>query len=146
VCVEHSFIARFEARCENPHLLLNALGIPWMTSLKSNWGFIHTFFLRYCDQTNEQNENPKQKLLFIYISLLLFFDLVNDHAARLIIRERLGVIAIARMHPTRVGAIPPRGTRLLRWRWSATRRPNHGRQFWQQTEVCDLDFALPVTP
>src|SRR5437773_7141109 len=26
VCVEHSFIARFEARCENPHLLLITLG------------------------------------------------------------------------------------------------------------------------
>ena len=29
----------------------------------------------------------------------LFFDLVNDHPTRLIIRERLWVITVARMHP-----------------------------------------------
>ena len=33
----------------------------------------------------------------VYLRLLL--NLVNDHAARLIVRERLGVIAVARMHP-----------------------------------------------
>ena len=31
--------------------------------------------------------------------LKLFLDLVNDHPARLIVRERLRMIAIARMHP-----------------------------------------------
>ena len=29
----------------------------------------------------------------------LFLDLVNDHSARLIVRERLRVITVARMHP-----------------------------------------------
>jgi len=31
--------------------------------------------------------------------LELFLDLVNDHPARLVVRERLRVIAVARVHP-----------------------------------------------
>jgi len=34
VCVEHSFIARFEARVRTRTSCLTPLGIPWMTSLK----------------------------------------------------------------------------------------------------------------
>jgi len=33
------------------------------------------------------------------VCLRLFLNLVNDQAARLVIRERLRVIAVARMHP-----------------------------------------------
>ena len=33
------------------------------------------------------------------VCLRLFLNLVNDHASRLVIRERLRVIAVARMHP-----------------------------------------------
>ena len=33
------------------------------------------------------------------VCLRLFLNLVNDHAARLIVRERLRMIAVARMHP-----------------------------------------------
>jgi hypothetical protein len=33
------------------------------------------------------------------VSLWLFLNLVNDHASRLVIRERLWVIAVTCMHP-----------------------------------------------
>ena len=33
------------------------------------------------------------------VCLSVFLDLVNDHAARLVGRKRLRVIAVARMHP-----------------------------------------------
>ena len=33
------------------------------------------------------------------VSLELFLDLVNDHPARLIVRQRLRMIAITRVHP-----------------------------------------------
>jgi len=33
------------------------------------------------------------------VCLWLFLNLVNDHAARLVVRERLRVITVARMHP-----------------------------------------------
>ena len=33
------------------------------------------------------------------VCLWLFLNLVNDHASRLVVRERLRVIAVARMHP-----------------------------------------------
>jgi len=33
------------------------------------------------------------------VCLWLFLNLVNDHASRLVVCERLRVIAVARMHP-----------------------------------------------
>ncbi len=43
--------------------------------------------------------HPSDITLGDAICLELFLDAVNDHPARLIIRERLGMIAVARVHP-----------------------------------------------
>src|SRR4029077_4091694 len=78
-------------------------------------------------------------------SSVSLFDLVNDHPARLIVRERLRMVAIARVHPHPRRRDPATaGPRFFDCAGQQRAAQTTADKFRQQPEVRDLDPAFRV--